>query len=568
MAENTLNLKVETHADKTEVEDLSNALEQVKITASEVGSSASSSLEEVGASAGETATELDNTGTSADNLNTELNNIDGTSLNEVSSVTENTKSSIEQADDSTQQWNNTISDLDPQPIQEVGSATDETNSKIEEASSSTNLLEGAIQGVAGAGIANTMYSAASSAGSYNDSMTRLGVAMSGHVMTVNEVKNAYGGMVSEMTSATGRSAGKVREAFIGMSTAGVTNTDTMKSAFKGISAAAFVAGTDVETAAQKFNQITLSGRANSRSLQGLKLSTQDLAKVMGVSADEVSDKFKEMDANTRASVLSQALNMKYGQDVNEAYKNSWAGLNEQVDKATDYLQRMVGGLILPVLVPAMETFCDVLNVVASDIENLSPPLQLLFGGTLTAVGGVSALALGLSGLLKVGKSVIGPYKDLYNYFTKPINGQNITQFEKNLLSIKGTISSVKLKFAELKAKAMELATTIKTSLMSAFNKLKTVFLDIISKSKQLVLALIKVGKTAIETGAKGLRSAAMWLAEEAAKVATTIASYALAAAEILCGSPILLLVAAILILIGVLVYLYFNNEQVRNALNY
>lgn len=55
------------------------------------------------------------------------------------------------------------------------------------------------------------------------------------------------------------------------------------------------------------------------------------------------------------------------------------------------------------------------------------------------------------------------------------------------------------------------------------------------------------------------------------KVATipaTISNWALAVSEWAVASPILIIVALILILIGVLAYLYFNNEQVRQAIDW
>ena len=52
-----------------------------------------------------------------------------------------------------------------------------------------------------------------------------------------------------------------------------------------------------------------------------------------------------------------------------------------------------------------------------------------------------------------------------------------------------------------------------------------------------------------------------------ANISTTLSNWALAISEWAVASPILILVGIILILIGVLVYLYFNNEQVRNAVD-
>ena len=75
-----------------------------------------------------------------------------------------------------------------------------------------------------------------------------------------------------------------------------------------------------------------------------------------------------------------------------------------------------------------------------------------------------------------------------------------------------------------------------------------------------------VGINGIMTLAKSMNS----LRE--AEILSTIATKGMAAAQWLLNAamnanPIMIIVTAIVILIGVLVYLYFNNEQVRNAIN-
>lgn len=83
-----------------------------------------------------------------------------------------------------------------------------------------------------------------------------------------------------------------------------------------------------------------------------------------------------------------------------------------------------------------------------------------------------------------------------------------------------------------------------------------------------------LAKATLAAGYAALKSAAMWVIEKAqvvastiAKGAATLASYALAAAEFLVASPILLLIIIIGALIGALIYLYNTNEDVRNAIN-
>ena len=78
--------------------------------------------------------------------------------------------------------------------------------------------------------------------------------------------------------------------------------------------------------------MVMSGNAGARQLTQLGISTEDLGRAMGVSADEATKMFKTLSQEERLRVLTQA--MGDGKNANEMYKNSWQGLKDQVDKAT------------------------------------------------------------------------------------------------------------------------------------------------------------------------------------------------------------------------------------------
>ena len=102
--------------------------------------------------------------------------------------------------------------------------------------------------------------------------------------------------------------------------------------------------------------------------------------------------------------------------------------------------------------------------------------------------------------------------------------------------------------------------------------LKTALMDVGGAAKNAALWVFDLGKKTLEAGYNALKSAALWAIEKAALVAQKIATAASAAAQWLLNAamnanPVMLVVTAILILIGVLAYLYFNNEQVRTAID-
>lgn len=102
--------------------------------------------------------------------------------------------------------------------------------------------------------------------------------------------------------------------------------------------------------------------------------------------------------------------------------------------------------------------------------------------------------------------------------------------------------------------------------------LKTTLMGVGTTAKNAALAMLDLGKKALIAGYNALKAAAMWLAEKVQLVASTLATYAMAAAQALLNlimslNPIMLVVIAIIALIAVLVYLYYNVDSVRQAID-
>lgn len=481
--------------------------------------------------------ELQNTADSADNVASSIDGISGEAFNEVNDAvgeattsledyiasTEDAESSTSDLGDSVNDLNDKLASVDSEKIKEIGANANESKNEIDglgEGILNMNDSLSMVDAMAGAELSSQMVSGymgmANAAGNYNDTMVRLGYALDGTSMSAEQASEKFGGLVSTMTDATGRGAGAARNHLISLGNVGIKNTDILKSSFEGVSKAAFQMGKDFETVDGAFQRVTLSGMLGSRQLIQFGLNMNDIASVMGVSADEAKKKFKELDVETRASILSTALNQKYGADVTENYKNSYEHLIETLSRATDYLKRSVGEALLPIVVPAIETAASAINNLTKWFKSLPTPVKNAVGGFLSLSAGLTIVGTGFASLIKLVGFAFAPFVKLFNFLTG-----NVT-----------TLGRVALAFKSL-------------------------------------------GMSALTAGYNALKSAAMWVVNKVQLLASAVASglatvknWALAISEWAVASPIALIVIAILALIAVLGYLYFNNEQVREAIDW
>ena len=142
-------------------------------------------------------------------------------------------------------------------------------------------------------LADAMWEVADKAGTVQDSWTRMGLAAEGAGIPVDQMKNS----VSELSSETGRAGGNVREAFIAMSSAGVTELSAMESAFKGAAAQSFILGTDVDSLVNKFSGMAMKSSIAERTLKGTGITVDELGTVLGLQGatiDEVNAKWETM----------------------------------------------------------------------------------------------------------------------------------------------------------------------------------------------------------------------------------------------------------------------------------
>ena len=312
------------------------------------------------------------------------------SVDEADSSFDDLESAADAASSSVEDVGAAADSLDGSGATEVASDVDEIEQEANESADALENMNTAIAAVAGAEVFNTVSDAlmdmADKAGTYEDSITRMGLAAEGAGIDMDTMKSA----VSNLSTETGRAGGSIRESFIQMTSAGITDMNTMQSLFKGASAQAFILGTDVEGLANKFSGMAMKSTLSEKTLKGTGITMQELGEAMGMqgaTVDEVKAKWSELDVNQRAAALGMAASMNEGKDANDAYKHSWEGLQAQIDIAKSRIGRLVGEVLLPVLIPAFEAASRVLNWFGDVISAvMSGPL----GGLVSVIGGVAA----------------------------------------------------------------------------------------------------------------------------------------------------------------------------------
>lgn len=350
------------------------SLEQVQEAAGMVGTDLSgidtSSLEDVSGAASAAADDISSVGDSADGIDLSLQSI-GEAASHAGSG-----------------------------ISGISEKMNDTKEKTEEASGATNelaegfgMVEGVVSALVGVGLAAWIESITDAAGNFQDSWLRLTLAMGGSTDEIDVYKDKYNSAINEMKDNTGRRAGVIREFITQMGISGVQSSDTIVKAFDAIAGTDFIlnGGKNIEGVANAFENVIRQPTRVVGALRTMGITTDDIMKSTGLTTQELTEKFKGMSVEQRALFLSNIMDAKYGAEANEGYKQSWEHVKDQLGAAWDYISRIIGGLILPLVVPVMEFLTDLLSNVAGAIDDLNPTIKsiagiiLLFGGALTSI---------------------------------------------------------------------------------------------------------------------------------------------------------------------------------------
>ena len=358
------------------IDDASNVFSSVSGSAEEMGSAIEQSANEGSSGFDEMGSAADNAGGSIQDIIDYCQEVDGSPMDDAATSADNLEQETLEAADALMQFGDAGQFM-----------------------AAETLMDAFQQ------LADGMWSAADAAGTFHDSINRAGLEAQGAGISVEDMTNT----VNELADTTGRAGSQIRESFIIAVARGVTDMDSFKTMMEGAGAQAYLLGTDVETMADRFSKMAMRSTLMERSLNETGITMEELATAMGMTgatADEVKQKWQELDTNQRAAILGMAASMNEGETANSEYKHSWEGLQNQIDIAKGKLERIVGDVLLPVLVPAFELagtilqgFGDVVSwVMSSPLGGLVSVLGAAAGMFLLVVTGVSALSTMVSAL--------------------------------------------------------------------------------------------------------------------------------------------------------------------------
>ena len=401
------------------------------------------------------------------------------------------------------------------------SSVDELNDKLDESVDKSSDLGATVSGLAATLAIDEM---ANTADNVNNSWNQLSLTFKGTGVSVDTLKVK----TNELSQATGRSGSQIRTYFNQMGIAGVTNVNLLSESFENLTGRSYQTGRSVEQMEGSVQKMVMTGNAGGKMLTNLGISTTDLGKAMGVTKDEAQDAFKNLSETERLEVLNKA--MGDGAEANEMYKNSYAGLKEQAQIAFAGLMVAVGQSILPVVIPAVKALASGIRTVTDIFKALPAPVTGALGAVLAIISGLAFLG-GVVGIAtKAIKFMWSGIKTLGGYVVSAVG------------------------------KIRNLGTTL--------SNLRTAITGAITKVKELGLAFLQQAKQVMV-------SVYAWIAEKVQIVVSTIvkyanmvATYALAAAEFLLASPILIVIAVVIAVIAIFWYLYNTNASVRAGINW
>ena len=587
MAEKEVIINVKTKTDTADVEDLKNVLESiqdndVQVTVAAEDSDLEELEEDVESLENETInidvedSEVEEATDSVGELNQLVGETysvdieaDSTSVDNATTSADNLTGSIDEASNSAETLNNSLGGVSGGGLDGAASSADNLADSLGNAANSASETSNSMDTIEAAsliGIGSELQGYASGAESLAQEMnqasisvgqlaTQTGIAEPEMVSLINTISNATFPNEEAMMYVKSLDQIGVSSQNLGKS---ATDLDKINDAF-GLGASKVnslgqelsVLGVDMNNVSSSFNALAY---ANANTVGGMDNYYTFLKKY--------DAQFKELGYDVdQASVIIAAATQKFG-----GGRAALSGLNEALKEADGDTRKLE----------------EALGLEAGSIENASA-LTGQYEGQLQALADEEAqhktfleqigaawedISLSLSGVLSPLASVMGMLGQVASFATS-LNG--LWELSRKLKDME-MISGIGGKFSQFRTTLVSVGSAAKTTAMSITSSLITSLRSAAATSLSLAKELAAAGKAALLAGANAVKSAAMWAAEQAAKIASSIASGIATAAQwalniAMSANPIMLVVIAILALIAVLTYLYFNNEQVRNAIN-
>ena len=464
----------------------------------------------------------DNASSSVDGLNNATSSIDSTTVTQASSDADGLANSTRQADDEVKNLSNSFGLLDSAAMLDLAKQIGKFGSKAE-------------------GIAQGINEASISVGQLS---TQTGIAEPQMKSLIATISNATFPQEEAMMYVKSLSQIGVESSNLGKS---ASDIDMINDAFglgatktNSLAQELSVLGVDMNNVSSSFNALAY---ANANTVGGMDNYFTFLKRY--------DAQFKELGLNVdQASVLIAAATKKFG-----GGKAAVSGLNNALKEANGDTRKLE----------------EALGMVPGSLENASQ-LTAQYDGQLQSLADEEAehktiidqlnavwedMALQLDFIIAPLGSAIGLLGQLGDTALS-ING---------LITLKDTIKQSKMLggvWESLNGKA--------TALKGYVGTLKTGLINVGKSAKESALHFLTLSKNVLLSGVNALKSAGMWVINTAKTIATTIATKALTIAQaalnfVMSLNPITLVVMAIIALIAVLTYLYFTNEDVRNAIN-
>ena len=601
-------IQVKLDIDNEPLEELAQQLDAVSETGKSAGEEISDSLKNISESAGEssnTVTEmvqiledgtrvtytpvsqsLDDVSTSADSAASSISNIDGSELDDVAT--------------SAEQLSTSLCSIQLPNFDEAASGAAGLKDELDGAAESTEGLSeksttfsdstmqwAAVSSTVGA-LSQKVGSLSSSFMTLNDTVGMVSANTGYSTAQVRELASSYT-TVGTSASDAAIYLQRFQNAGIEPSTAGMdkamSEAHKLQTAFRltgsetdSLMGALGRAGIGAENLGQSFNALGyISSETNISvdTFQSVLTTAGANMNQYGVSVDVAAVALSKINARYRTarqagsafneavkesggdiSKLEQLLDLEAGTLQNASATTATA--SDTVNNLSQSYEESQG--ILGQLNAAIDAFTMQLSGVLGPISNVAATLSSAFSGFAD-----------IKATVDMAGDTFTALKDKISKLKEAGNGSLFAGIKNELATLKQRIEPSMTAAGKLKEKLSTIgsgAGGALTTLKGKLSSLKVTLISVATQAKALGMSLLTAGKNALVAGANAIRSAAMWLVEKAAKVASTIAGWALAAAEWAAASPILILVVAVAALIAILVYLYFNSEQVRNAINW
>lgn len=312
--------------------------------------------------------------------------MEDTELDIILSAVDNASDTFESVQSAAEGMGDTMQESAEQGTDGMGQMEESAQEAVDPLEQITTIIGGLAGVEIFSQLADTLWDFADKAGTFEDSLMRARLEAEGAGISVNGMTDT----VSELGRVTGRAGGKIREAFITATSRGITDLDSFKQMMVGAGAQATLLGTDIDSMANKMSGLAMRSSVMERTLANTGITVEELGNALGIQGatiDDINAKWETMDTNQRAAALGMAASMNEGKTANEEYKKSWAGLQAQLDMAKGRLERLAGEVLLPVLIPALETAGRVLNWLG---DTISAVMDGPLGGLISIVGSVAA----------------------------------------------------------------------------------------------------------------------------------------------------------------------------------